>query len=102
MNLELKAVYFCATNQNQWGKGYTISEAKKNAGIKSSTKMQYYIMAAVFNNPSQPELDNLFACITADNISGNPQYYQDNRTAEDTKMIDDKHVGWLTIEKNYS
>lgn len=102
-NLTLKAVYFCATNKNSWGKGYTVAEAKKNAGLKKADekKTQFYVMAAIFNNPTSAELNNLFACITANEVSGSPEYYKDNRTDEDTDMILDKHVGWLTIEKNY-
>lgn len=102
-NLTLKAVYFCATNKNSWGKGYTVAEAKKNAGLKKADekKTQFYVMAAIFNNPTSSELDNLFACITANQVSGSPEYYKDGRTDEDTDMILDKHVGWLTIEKNY-
>lgn len=58
-------------------------------------------MAAMFNNPSVTELDNLMQCITADQMSGSPQYYKDDRSIEDTEMINTYHVGWLTIEKNY-
>ena len=102
MNLPLKAVFFCVTNQNRWGKGYTIAEAKKNAGITTKAqekKLQYYVQAAMFDDPSKEELDNLFACITANGISGSPEYYRDGRTEEDTEMINRFHVGWCMIEK---
>lgn len=104
MNLQLAAVYFCATNQQRWGKGYTIEEAKKNAGIKTKAMekhCEFYVQAAMFNDPTPGELENLFACITANQVDGSPQYYRDNRTDEDSKMILDKHVGWITIEKNF-
>lgn len=104
MNLTLNAVYFCTTNQNKWGKGYTIIEAKKNAGITSQAherKCEFYVMAAILNEPTKPELDNLFACITANEVSGSPEYYKGNRLQEDTDMIQEKHVGWLLVEKNY-
>lgn len=102
MNLNLKAVYYCATNGNRWGKGYTIKEAKGNAGVKGAKPNgQYYVQAALFNDPTDAELKNLLACIVANSIDGSAQYYQDGRTEEDAKMITEKHVGWLTIEKNY-
>jgi len=101
MNLNLKAIYYCATDARRWGKGYTIAEAKKNAGLKGSTKgRQYYVQAALFDNPNEEELDNLFACITSEQISGGPIYYQTDRTEADTEMINKFHVGWLMIEKN--
>lgn len=103
-NLQLKAVYFCATNRNTWGKGLTIAEAKKNAKLRTKAdekKCEYFIMAAMFNNPSEKELKNLHDCITANPVHGNPEYYKDNRSEEDTEMINEYHVGWITIEKNY-
>lgn len=104
MNMTLKAVYFCATNQQRWGKGYSAAEAKKNAGLtnKASEKScEFYVMAAIFDNPTDFELKNLFACITANQIDGSAKYYDSDRTQEDSDMINTKHVGWLTIEKNY-
>lgn len=104
MNLNLKAIYYCATNARTWGKGRTISEAKKNACLHSRAdekKRQFYVMAALFDDPTTEELENLFACITADQIDGSPKYYDAERTEEDTKMIKEKHIGWLTVEKNY-
>ncbi len=102
MNMNLKAVYYCATNGMRWGKGYTIAEAKKNAGIVTKKpSSQYYVQAALFNEPTEDELNNLFSCITANNIDGSACYYKDGRTEEDTNMINEKHVGWLIVEKNY-
>lgn len=102
MNLQLKAVYFCATNHHRWGKGYTPAEAKKNAGITvSKPKCEYYVQAAMLDNPTEEELKNLHDCITANAIDGSPHYYQDDRKQEDTDMINAKHVGWITIEKNF-
>jgi len=104
LNMQLKAVYFCATNQHRWGKGLTIADAKKAAGLTTKThekKCEFYVMAVIFNEPTKDELDNLLMCITANQIDGSPQYYKDERTAEDTKMISEKHLGWLTVEKNY-
>jgi len=104
MNLELEAVYFCANSGHRWGKGYSPTEAKKNAGITTKAQeksCQFYVMAAILNEPSVEELKNLFKCITANNFSGSPEYYNDNRTEEDTNMIHEKHVGWLMIEKNF-
>lgn len=104
MNLLLKAVYYCATNAHRWGKGLTVTEAKKNAGITtkaSEKKVQFYVSSAIFNDPTPEELKNLLACITANEIDGSPKYYDYERTEEDNKMINEKHVGWLTVEKNY-
>lgn len=102
MNLTLAAVYYCAANNNKWGKGLTIAEAKKNAGITTAKpKVQYYVMAAILNEPTEAELSNLRDCITANEVSGSPEYYKGNRSQEDTDMIQAKHVGWLTVEKNY-
>lgn len=104
MNLTLNAVYFCATSGNRWGKGLTLAAAKKAAGLttKAAEKIvQFYVMAAILNQPTEDELKNMLACITASNIDGTPRYYQDDRTQKDTDMITAKHVGWLTIEKNY-
>lgn len=104
MNMELKAIYFCATNGHRWGKGYSPDEAKKNAGLTSKTqekRCQYYVMAAIFNDPTDEALKNLHACIAANQMSGSPEYYKDGRTAEDTAMINAHHIGWLTVEKNY-
>lgn len=101
MNMTLKAIYVCVTSANRWGKGYTITEAKTNAGIKARSKDQYYVTAAMYNDPTKAELDNLFACIVVNQISGNPGYYEDGRDAADSKMIDKLHVGWITVEKNY-
>lgn len=99
MNLVLKAIYVCITNSGNYGKGYTLAEAKKAAKFKVGPKAQYLVMAAMLDNPTKAELDNLFACITVVDF-GNPEYYKDGRTAEDTAMIKKKHVGWITIEKN--
>lgn len=104
MNLLLKAVYFCATNQHRWGKGYTVAEAKKNAGIRTKAQekaVEYYVNAAIFDNPTEDELKNLHQCITADQMDGNARYYDADRTEEDTEMINAKHVGWLLVEKNF-
>lgn len=107
MNLALKAVYYCATSNHRWGKGLTIDAAMNAAGITkgilpASSKVKqpdYYIQAAVLNNPSDEELDNLRKCITANPIDGSPQYYTDGRTDEDTEMITRCHVGWVVIYK---
>lgn len=102
MNMNLKAVYFCSTNLRRWGKGYTVAEAKKNAGLKNGAKgIEFFVQAAIFNEPTEAELKNLYDCITVDQIGGGPVYYKDDRTEEDTAMINSKHVGWLTIEKNF-
>lgn len=102
MNFILKAVYYCATNGNRWGKGYTIKEAKRNAGIiTAKPSCEYYVMAAMLKDPGEKEFENLYACITANPIDGSPEYYTRERTEEDDKMILKYHVGWLTVEKNY-
>lgn len=104
MNLELKAVYFCATSNHRWGKGYTIAEAKQSAGLTTQAaekRCQFYVTAALFNDPTPEELTNLLDCIRANSIDGNAQYYQDDRTQEDTDMITKYHVAWLTVEKNF-
>lgn len=100
MNLDLKAVYFCSTSQRNWGKGYTIQEAMHNAHVLSfKPKFDFYVQAALFNNPSEEELKNLHDCITADQTFGNPTYYTLNRTPEDEEMIKKYHVGWITVFK---
>jgi hypothetical protein len=58
------------------------------------------VMAAILNNPTEEELDNIYHCITANEIDGMPMYYADNRSKEDTEMINRLHVGWLTVESN--
>jgi len=101
MNLNLKAVYYCTTALQTWGKGYTIKEAVKNAGLSSLTcKTDFVVYAALFNDPGEKEFENLFACITADPVFGGPQYYQGDRTKEDSDMIRKYHVGWIIILEN--
>lgn len=103
MNLKLKAVYFCYTSKNRWGKGYSVDAAKKNAGItskKEESSIEYYVMAALLNNPTDEELKNMHDCITADQVSGSPIYYDVDRSYEDDEQIMRLHVGWLTIEKS--
>ena len=103
-NLQLNAIYYCATSGHTYGKGNTIKEAKSLAGIHTKAdekRHQFYVMAAILNNPTKEELENMRAYITANQMSGSPEYYKDNRTAEDTAMINKLHVGWLTVEKNY-
>lgn len=94
MNLTIKAVYYCATNQQRWGKALSIAEAKKNAGLKKG--MQYYVMAALLDNPSDEELELARQCVVADQFFGSPIYAEDS-----DQVVLDKHVGWLTVEKNY-
>lgn len=104
MNLLLKAVYVCTTNGNKWGRGLTIQEAKKNAGLitKAAEKnVQFYVQAACLMNPSDEELQSLLKCVTVDQIDGHPVYYGVNRTKEDDDLIKHFHVGWLMVEKNY-
>lgn len=94
MNLNLKAVYVCVS-YGTWGKGYTQEEAKKNAKVKRGK--DHYIQAALFNNPPEDTFKNLFSCITVNQSSGNPQFYQDDRLELDTKQINEYFVGWLTV-----
>lgn len=100
MNLTLKSIYFCATNRNNWGKGYTIASAKKNAKVLGKSD-RYHVFAAIFNNPNEDQLKNLFTCIASNPIDGSPQYYSDDRTKEDDDMIKEFHIGWLIVDKNY-
>ena len=100
MNLHLKAVYYCATSGRAWGKGLTIEAAKKAAGYKKARKEQYRVWAALFDSPTNEELENLRQCITADQVGGGPEFYKDNRTDEDNEMIDRLLVGWLVVETN--
>jgi len=101
MNLNLDAVYFCATNANRWGKGTSIAKAKKNAGITRLNTTKFYVQAAVFDNPTPEELANLHDCISANELDGSAKFYDKERTEADDKMINEKLVGWLTVEKNY-
>jgi hypothetical protein len=105
MKLVLKAIYVCVTAGNRWGKGYTASEAKKNAGLTNSATrkaIEHYVQAAVFNSEgmTDEEFNNLHDCVTANSIDGSPKYYDQDRTEEDTVMIKKYHVGWLMVEKN--
>jgi len=101
MNLNLKAVYFCSTSQQKWGKGLTIEEAKKNAKMtKADKKVQYVVWAACQMHPTDEQLKGLLECITADLIDGHPIYYQTDRTQEDSQLIAECHVGWLKVETN--
>lgn len=103
MNLTLKAIYYCYTSSQTWGKGYTVEDAKKNAKVVKGNekRLQFVVYAAVFDNPKEDELKNLHNCITANQMDGSPQYYRDDRTPEDTEMIDRLHIGWLIINKNF-
>lgn len=104
MNMQLTAIYYCATNRNSWGKGLTIEAAKANARLPKNTKgIEYYVQAVVLNGEgiTDEELENLRQCVTAHPIDGSAMYYTDYRTQEDTDMIEKYHVGWLTVEKNY-
>lgn len=98
MNLLLRAVYYCYTNNNKWGKGLTIEEAKKNCGLKAKDKTQYIVQASCLMNPTDEQLKEIEAYITADPIGGSPVYY---RTKESSQLISELHVGWLVIEKNF-
>ncbi len=99
MNLRLKAVFICTASNNRWGKGYTLAEAKKNAGVHQFGKtktIQYYVYAAVYDNPDEDELALLFDALGANQIDGSPTYVNDNPGS-----VIEKHIGWLLIEKNY-
>lgn len=99
MNLTLKGVYYCYNSNGKWGKGLTPAKAKVSCGIVSlKPSCEFILMAALFDNPNEAELKNLHDCITADHMTGAPNYYKDNRTKEDTDMINKYHVGWITIE----
>ncbi len=99
MNLNLKAVYYCATDSHTWGKGFTIKEAKKNAKFRAG--MKFYVTACVFDADAdgftEDIFKNLYACINANQIHGNPEFYTDGRTEEDTRQIETYLVGWLCI-----
>ena len=101
MNLKLKAIYYCATNWQRWGKGLTLAEAKANAGLSKriSKDTKYYVYAAVLNGDdiTDEELENLRQCVVANTIDGSPNYYVE-QTPEDSAMIEKYHVGWLLVE----
>lgn len=90
-------IFYVATDAMHWGKGFTLKEAKKNA--KVGTRIKYKVWGAIFH-PFETEADrkNIFTCITADQISGGPEFYKDNRTQEDTDMINKYLIGWTIIE----
>lgn len=103
MNMLLKAIYVCVTSANRWGKGLTVKEAKKNAGIPTKSdekRVEFFVQAAVLNNPTDAELENLRTCIQVDEIGGSPKYYDYERSEEDMEQINRLHVGWLMVEKN--
>lgn len=101
MNMQLKPVFFCCASNHRWDRGLTIQAAMKEACITSFKPrgVDFYVKAALFNNPSDAELENLCKCITADQIDGSPKYYDYERTQEDTDMINKYHVGWVMIHK---
>jgi hypothetical protein len=91
------AVYFCATSDGRWAKSFSISEVKKLAGANRKNKI--VIWACLFNETeTEAEKNNLKDCITGNALNGNPEFYKDNRTDEDTKMITKYFLGWLVIE----
>jgi len=99
MGKQVKAIFFVATAAQRWGKGLTLEKAKQGAGMTKSTKgLEYFALAAILDNPTDDELANLLMCVTANQMDGSAHYYRDDRTEEDTKMIEEKHIGWLTIE----
>lgn len=100
-NMELKAIFVCV-RIGYWGKGYSANAAKRNAGILNTQDEKlhpYKVYAAILDELNSAELVNLYKCITVPD--GIPEYYKDERTAEDTKMIHEKHLGWLLVEHNY-
>ncbi len=104
MNLDLKAVYVCVSSRGKWGKGLNPFEAIKNAGLRPNAKMQHFVQAAVFNNPTDEELDNLYTCVIV-NHYGSPNFYDFNRddseeSKRDKEMIQRLLVGWMTVFSN--
>jgi len=92
-----KLIFYCQTNNNVWGKGMTLKTAKNNAYVKAGT--QYRVLAAIFTNTeTDEEWKNLFTCITANPITGSPEFYTNGRTDEDTAMINKYFIGWAEIE----
>lgn len=89
------------TSAQRWGRGLTIETAMSAAGLTSSKpkNVDYYLLAAVLNEPTDDELENMRQCVVADKITGSPMYYTTNRTPEDSEMIDRLHIGWLVITK---
>jgi len=95
--MELKSIYYCATSGQKWGKGLTIKEAKKNAYVKTTNKsLQYYVMAAVFKNLDDADLELATSCVVAHQIDGSPMLAFDT-----DEKISKRMVGWLMIEKNF-
>jgi hypothetical protein len=103
MNLNLKAIFICVTSAHRWGKGNTIEEAKKNAGIngKISKGLQYYVQSAVLNDPTEQEQGEVRKCIIAHPIDGSPMYDLEGEDEVTKQIVLAKHVGWLMIEKNF-
>lgn len=99
MNKQLSAVYFCKTSRNKWAKGYSIREVKK--AVEATTAgTEYYVSAAILDNPTPEELKNMHDCITGDQIDGSPHYYRDDRSEADSEQIQRLHIGWLSVETN--
>ena len=94
---------YCATNKGRWGKGTTIPEAMKNAGVKSFTQkdVKFIITAAILKNPTETEVTDILACLTANPTWGNAEYYTENRTETDNNLIGKIHFAWMEIHKNY-
>lgn len=92
-NKNVKAVYLTTASNGLWGKGLTIDESLKNAGVKKG--IRHVVMAALFDDPTEEELNKLKDCIIFDVVFGTPRFYTENRTEEDNKLIEDYLVGWL-------
>lgn len=102
MQSSLSAVYYCATSNNCWGKGYTIKEAKTNAGLTSPAKEKkchFYVTSIIVKDCSKDELKRIHNLITANEIDGNAKFIKLN--PDDMSFVISKHVGWLMVEKNY-
>jgi hypothetical protein len=99
MNMNLKGIFICVTNHNTWGKGYTVEEAKKNARLAKGKQVQYYVQAAMYNDPTEVELGEAWKCITVNSIDGSPMYDFEGEDETTKAIVKAKHVGWVTVQK---
>jgi hypothetical protein len=104
----LKAVYFVSHSGMKWGKGLTLKAAMEGCYLRElKTKMRKddvrsVISVALFKpETTDAELENLRNCIVADDMWGNPRFYENDEHPEykkDREMIKRLFIGWISDE----
>src|SRR5579872_404058 len=110
--MNLKIVYYVATSGHRWGKGLTLAEAMKAAGL-SNLKTTYrkggveaVVYLAIFKRETtDAELKNLMQCIVADDMWGTPGFYHGEKNNPtylvDQEMIERLLIGWATDQESF-